>query len=73
MSLYTEKSTSLLYEAKLFDDFVIVRPVTPGFEMNILKVSHVDFDKDFEEYSGRHDEIYDFLGGSGIELPVTGN
>lgn len=67
MTLYTEKNTSLLYEAKLFDSFVILRPASPGFEDAIRRVSYLTLDKEFNEYAGIHAEVIQHLGGDSEE------
>ncbi len=50
--LYTEISTNLIYDARFFDDFVIVRPASPAFWSAIMKMSTVDFSREFREFYG---------------------
>jgi hypothetical protein len=62
--LYVEKSTSMIYECKFFDTFVLVRPATPMLYLAIKKISHNEFMDDFEEFGGCPDEARDFLRGN---------
>lgn len=61
-SLYTEKITRLIYEVKLFDDFVIVRPMASG-PTEIRKMDHLSFSKEFEEYGGDTSKVYEYIKG----------
>lgn len=63
MNLYTEKSTRLIYEARLFDEFVMVRPVSPGFETLVKRMDHLGFEKEFEEFAGNHAQVLEFISG----------
>lgn len=63
MYLYTEKSTRLLYEAKLFDDFVIVRPLDPNFHDAMEKMEHGRFVDEYEEYLGDCSKVRQYMAG----------
>lgn len=70
MALHVEKSTSLIYEAKYFQEWVMVRPATPGFQKAIRRLSYVDFEKEFTDFCGNHEQIYRALGRyEGMEKP----
>lgn len=56
--LYTERSTNLVYEVKLFDDFALTRPATPGFEQAIKRVSLLTLLRDFDEYAGDGEDFH---------------
>lgn len=62
--LYTERETRLIHEAKLFDDFVIVRPVMPGMAHQIRRLDHVSFASEFDEYGGNPQDVWNFLAGA---------
>jgi hypothetical protein len=64
--IYVETATGLLYECKFFDGFVLVRPASPTFYLAIKKMSHVDFSREFEEFSGDLDEARAAIRG---EMP----
>lgn len=61
--IYVETATSLIYEVRFFDTFVIVRPATPAFYLAIRKLTHTDFSKLFEEFNGDKDEVRAFIKG----------
>ena len=60
---YTEKSTALIYEARLFDGFALIRPAIPAFYLALRKISLTDFVREFEEYAGDSASIRSFLWG----------
>ncbi len=68
--LYVERSTGYVYQAQLFDTFVLFRPATPGFEEVVRKMSCIDFLKEFYEYEGNYDEFYLFASGKVDGLTV---
>jgi hypothetical protein len=68
MNLYTEKRTRLLYDAKMYDDFILVRPITPGWETFVQQLDHLAFADLFEEFSGCYDPIIEFLGTQSDDL-----
>lgn len=68
--IYTERDTSLLYEVKFFDSFVIVRPASPAFYLAIRKMSHNEFADEFDEYNGNHDEVFAILRGPQSDLII---
>lgn len=64
LSLYTENNTNLIYEVKLFEDFAIVRPIDRHMNEKMRKEDLITFDKNFREYSGIHDMVYEYLQGA---------
>lgn len=61
LNLYTEISTGRTYEGKLFETFVLVRPVLPHLWKHTQKVSLIDFGKLFEDFQGNREEVRQFL------------
>jgi len=59
LNFYTERATTLLYEARLFGDFIIVRPATPGLQDAMRRLTYNEFLRDFDEYVGHPDEVRD--------------
>lgn len=47
-----ERESDLLYEAELFDDFVLVRPASPDFDTLLERVSFLEFEQRFDEFWG---------------------
>jgi hypothetical protein len=68
--IYVERDTSLIYEVKFFEDFVLVRPGSPCFYTSLRKLSHVEFAAQFDEYSGDHSAVKDAIRGMTPELVV---
>jgi hypothetical protein len=68
--IYTEKGTRLLYTVKFIMDFAIVKPASPGFETELRKLSIIDFEREFEEFSGDHSAVERYLDGD-EDLPET--
>ena len=68
---YTERSTYLIYEVKLFDNYVIARPATPGFEQLLRKLSWNDFLTEFEEYQGDPYDLQAFLEGEAPDVLIV--
>jgi hypothetical protein len=68
--LYVEISTSIIYEVKFFENCVLVRPATPGLYLSIKKISHDEFSKTFEEFSGDTKEVREFIKGKDMEFTV---
>lgn len=62
--LYVEVETRIIFEAKLFPDFVLVRPVSPQLYHQIRKVTMLDFGKEFEDFLGDHKAVRGFLNGT---------
>jgi len=69
MYLYTERKTGLICEVKMFDGFVLVRPVDPAYYTRMEKVDTTDFVSRYEEYSGSYDDIRMYLAG--VSAPVV--
>lgn len=63
VSLWTETKTRLIYEAKFFGDFVIVRPISPGLAGLIKKLSYTELARDFTEYSGDYSVVKAYIDG----------
>lgn len=61
MNLYTEKATSLIYEVQLFEDYALVKQATPGEENNLRQISLEEFGRDFDEFWGDPQQVFDFL------------
>lgn len=70
-NFYTEKSTSLIYDARFYDDFVIVRPASPAFYLSIRKLSHLEFVAEFDEYGGDQHQVAMFLLGGGEPVLIN--
>lgn len=68
---YVETDTSLIYEVKFFDDFVLVRPASPQFYLALRKMSISEFSRDFHEFCGDHQEVRDCLEGAEPEIYAT--
>ncbi len=64
LPFFVEESTNLIYEAKFFDDFVIVRPASPAFATAIRKLDHNEFAREFKEFWGDPDPVRVFLYGT---------
>lgn len=62
MIVYTEKATSLLYKVQLFEDFVLVRPASPGFESVTEKLSLTEFADRFDEFWGDRAQLRKLMG-----------
>lgn len=60
---YVQKSTSMIFECKFFDSFVLVRPATPRLYLAIKKISHREFMDTFEEFYGDKDQVRDIIRG----------
>jgi hypothetical protein len=61
--IYVENSTTLLYEVKFFENFVIVRPATPTYYLAIRKLSHHEFASEFSEFFGDKEYVRDAIRG----------
>jgi hypothetical protein len=68
--IYVERSTSLLYEVKFFDGFVLVRPASPAFYQALRKISHTEFADEFEEYGGDQEAVINHIRGEVPELVI---
>lgn len=69
-NFYVEKSTSLIYEAKFFDKFIIVRPASPAFYTAIRKLTYPEFTNEFDEFWGDRTQIRNYLNGVASGLLV---
>lgn len=68
--IYVERDTSLLYEVKFFQDFVLVRPASPAFYLALRKMSHNDFARDFDDFNGDHQEVKEALSGMSPDIII---
>jgi hypothetical protein len=68
---YVERATTLIYDARFFDEFVIVRPASPAFYLSIRKLSHSEFIREFEEYAGDQQQVAAFLLGGGEPVIIS--
>lgn len=68
--IYVERDTSLLYEVKFFDMFVLVRPASPAFYLALKKMSHSEFARDFDEFYGDHEQVKTCIRGLSPELII---
>lgn len=59
--LYTEKKTSWVYEAKLYDDHVVIRPASPSMYNLIQRIPLMKFVDEFEEFCGNRDVVKIFI------------
>lgn len=61
LNLYVELSTSRIYEGKLFEEFILMRPLLPPFAEHIKKVPMEKLGLDFEDYEGDRTSMTQFL------------
>jgi hypothetical protein len=61
--LYTAKTSKFIFVVKLFDDFAMIRSASPEHYGEVHKLDLMTFTKEFEEYCGDHDIIYEGLFG----------
>lgn len=72
-TLVTETETALIWEAKYFSDFILVRPVSPCLYHQIRKLDHVQFTKEFSEFLGNPTDVRNYLEHRDREDPLTIN
>lgn len=65
-SFYVERTTSLIYEVRLFPDFALIRPAHPEYLSALERMDIIKFAQSFDEYLGDPQEIRDFMWGNGI-------
>jgi hypothetical protein len=68
--IYVERQTSLLYEVKFFETFVLVRPASPAFYLALRKMSHSEFAKYFDEFYGDHEQVKTHIRGMSPEIII---
>ncbi len=68
--MYVEKTTRIIYEVRPFEDFVLIRPMTPQLFLAIKKLTHVQFAHNFEVFHGDRDEVREIMWGAPCELFV---
>jgi hypothetical protein len=68
--IYVERDTSLLYEVKFFDTFVLVRPASPAFYLALRKTSHNEFARDFDEFYGDHEQVKNHIRGLSPQIII---
>jgi hypothetical protein len=61
LNLYTEISSGKTFEGKLFETFVIVRPVLPHLWSQTKKLNLAEFGKEFEDFQGDREQVRQFL------------
>ena len=61
MNLYTEIATNRIYECKLFDSFVLLRPVIPALRQYMKKLGVIEFSQQFDDFQGDRREVREFL------------
>lgn len=71
-SFYVEKATSLIYEVKLFPEFVLVKPVMLDFQPPVTRLDLMAFIEAFEEYVGDSKALRTMLF-SGTNEPIVVN
>lgn len=57
--LFVEIGTDLIYECQLYENFVLFRSATPGFEDTLRKYDYPSFHRQFREFYGDPEEFYD--------------
>lgn len=70
LAIYTEIDTGLIYQAQLFNDFVLFRPITIGFDVETRKMGLAEFSDKYAEFQGNTDLLYDYLNGSEDYQPL---
>jgi hypothetical protein len=68
--IYVERQTSLLYEVKFFDGFVLVRPASPAFYLALRKLSHNEFADMFDEFYGDHEDVREAIRGMTPDIVI---
>jgi hypothetical protein len=68
--LYTETESSLIYEVKLFQNFVFVRPATPELYLAIRKLSYPEFARQFRPFYGDKDAVRQMMWGAAPDFIV---
>lgn len=66
--LCVENDSGMVYEAKLHEDYVVVRPATPTLYRNIRKIDYNEFTRDFTDFCGDRDSVF-YHQESGMSLP----
>ena len=59
--LYVDNDTSLIYQVKFLEDYVIARMVCPS-EMITRRLTNDEFAGAFTEYLGVYGQVEEFLG-----------
>lgn len=63
LRLYVEKETGFIFEAQLFEKFVLTRHASPGMESMLRKLSIEEFSRKFEEFEGDAELVYRLING----------
>lgn len=66
LNLYREVSTNRICEGRLFEDFVIVRPVLREFHNEVKKIPIENFGKEYDDYQGDRSDMARFLMRSSL-------
>jgi hypothetical protein len=70
--LYVERQSGIIYEVQLFDNFVLMRPATVGYESMLRKLSLATFSTSYEEFEGDPKTVRGLRQGEEeIELTVV--
>lgn len=68
--LSVHNTSGMVYEAKLHEDYVVVRPATPSLYRNIQKIDYNEFSRDFSDFCGDRESVF-WHQRSGFSLPLT--
>lgn len=72
LNLYTEKKTSVIWDVRFFDGFVLARPIAPEMARSIRKIKDSRFQSEFEEFHGDYRWIQEWLSGESGEGITVG-
>lgn len=68
ISLWVHRDTGFIYQAQLFDKFVLVRLAAQGTAGPVMKVDFVDFSREFQEMSSELEAAREWLDGGNPDL-----
>lgn len=60
-NLYVDSKEHRIWEGRLFDEYVVVRPILPEYYMDIRQVPLEEFGRDYEDFTGNRAHIRYFL------------
>lgn len=67
--LYVERDSGMIFEAKFFEDYALVRPATPSLYHHIKKVGLSRIKEAFDEFCGSRDIVLQHIAtGEPTEL-----
>lgn len=61
MIIFTERDSRFLYEVKLFDDHVLICPLSRNTVCPVEKLSYTEFETRFEEFCGDRTKVEELL------------